>query len=139
MYVPDQVSRGRSGLDVSTYNEVRAGVKPPSALANAFRQSDEVNWTVFRFGPRFGTAFPDQQSPMDAAGELARQALPDFNATLPTPNPNFKAMTNLAARSRPSRRSRSWRSLAIISTCRLGCSISRGRAPMTTARRSSRG
>jgi pimeloyl-ACP methyl ester carboxylesterase len=96
VYVPDQVSRGRSGVDVSTYNDVRAGAKPASALANAFRQTDELNWTIFRFGPKFGTAFPDQQFPFTAAGELSRQALPDFNATLPTPNPNFKAMANLA-------------------------------------------
>jgi pimeloyl-ACP methyl ester carboxylesterase len=98
VYVPDQVSRGRSGVDLAVYNDVRAGVKPVTALPNVFRQSDEINWTVFRFGPRFGTPFPDEQFPVAAAGELARQAIPDLNATLASPNPNFKAMAGLAAR-----------------------------------------
>lgn len=52
---------------------------------------------MFRLGPSYGTAFPDQQFPTQAAAELARQAVPDLNATLPTPNPNVKAMADLAA------------------------------------------
>ena len=97
VYVPDQVSRARSGVDLSIYNDVRAGIKPPSALPNVFRQSDEVNWTVMRFGPKFGTAFPDGQFPVEAASAFASQAVPDLNAVMPTPNPNFKAMADLAA------------------------------------------
>jgi hypothetical protein len=97
VYVPDQVSRGRSGVSIATYNDVRAGLVPPSRLPNAFTQSDEINWTVFRFGPKFGEPFPDQQFPAAFAAELARQAVPDFNAGLPTPNPNVAAMAALAA------------------------------------------
>jgi hypothetical protein len=96
VYIPDQVSRARSGADLSTYNDVRAGLKPPSALPNVFRQSDEANWTVMRFGPKFGQPFPDGQFPVEAAAEFAKQAIPDLNATMPTPNPNFKAMADLA-------------------------------------------
>jgi len=97
VYVPDQVSRGRCGVDISTYNDARAGVKPPNALPNAFRQSDEVNWTVFRLGPRVGVPFTDGQFPIEAVEQLSRQAIPDFNATLPTPNPNHAVMADLAA------------------------------------------
>ncbi len=97
VYVPDQVSRARSGVDIATYNEVRAGVQPVSVLPNFWRFPDELVWTQFRFGPTFGTAFPDEQFPVEAVGELARQAIPDFNAVLPTPNPNIGAMANLAA------------------------------------------
>jgi len=98
VYVPDQVSRGRSGVDVSVYNDVRAGARPASALANAFRQSDEINWTVFRFGPRVGTPFADQQFPTSAVGQLAKQAVPDFSASLPSPNPNVSLMASLGVR-----------------------------------------
>ncbi len=41
VYVPDQVSRARSGVDIATYNEVRAGVQPVSALPNFWRFHDE--------------------------------------------------------------------------------------------------
>lgn len=96
VYVPDQVSRARSGVDIARYNDVRAGVIPPSSLPNAFRQSNEINWTTFRLGPAFGTPFPDEQFPVAAADAIATQAIPDFNATLPRPNPTYKALADLA-------------------------------------------
>jgi hypothetical protein len=39
VYIPDQVSRGRSGFDISVYNDVCTGVTPPSALPNVFQQA----------------------------------------------------------------------------------------------------
>lgn len=97
VYVPDQVSRARSGVDIATYNEVRAGVQPVSALPNFWRFPDELAWTQFRFGPTFGTAFPDGQFPVESAAQFSGQAIPDFNTVLPTPNPNIGAMASLAA------------------------------------------
>lgn len=97
VYVPDQVSRGRSGFDISTYNDVRAGVKPVSALPNFWRFGDELAWTQFRFGPTVGTPFPDEQFPVEAAGEFSRQAVPDLNYVLPNPNPNIAATAKLGA------------------------------------------
>lgn len=96
VYLPDQVFRGRSGVDIATYNNVRKGILPPSALPNAFRHSNELNWHIFRFGPRPGTPFPDEQFPVGYADELAKQAVPDFNAQLPRPNPTYKALADLA-------------------------------------------
>jgi pimeloyl-ACP methyl ester carboxylesterase len=98
VFVPDQVSRGRSGFNQAVFNNVRAGILPPSALPNIFQQSNELNWKVFRFGPEFGTAFPDEQFPVAAAGNLAKQAVPDLNASLPTPNPTYKRLSDLAIR-----------------------------------------
>lgn len=95
-YIPDQVSRGRSGFDISVYNDVRAGVKPLTALPNFWRFGDELVWTQFRFGPTFGTAFADEQFPVEAIGELSRQAVPDLNYVLPNPNPNIAATAKLA-------------------------------------------
>ncbi|MFV0359257.1 hypothetical protein [Tropicimonas sp.] len=96
-YVPDQISRGRSGFDPGIYNDVRAGIRPPSDLPNVFRQADELNWTQFRIGPSFGQAFNDGQFPIEYADEMSRQAIPDLNAFLPTPNPNHQAMSDLAS------------------------------------------
>jgi pimeloyl-ACP methyl ester carboxylesterase len=95
-YVPDQVSRGRSGFDLATYNEVRAGQRPPTDLPNIWRFADELVWTQFRFGPSAGTPFPDAQFPVEYARELSRQAVPDLNFTLPQPDPNVAATAGLA-------------------------------------------
>lgn len=97
VYVPDQVSRGRSGTDLAIYNDVRAGVRPASDLPNVFRQADELNWLQFRIGQGVGQPFNDGQFPTDFAGQLSRQSIPDLNAYLPVPNPNFQAMSDLAS------------------------------------------
>jgi pimeloyl-ACP methyl ester carboxylesterase len=98
VYVVDQVSRGRSGFDQAPFNQVRVGTKPPGAQANIKRFNEELAWTVFRFGPSFGTSFPDTRFPVKAATELARQNIPDLNATLPSPAPNWRALAELASR-----------------------------------------
>lgn len=97
-YVPDQISRGRSGVNLAIYNDVRAGKRPASDLPNVFRQSNELNVTQFRIGPAVGESFDDGQFPMEYAGEMARQAIPDLNAYLPSPNPNHQAMSDLASK-----------------------------------------
>ncbi|ANQ25155.1 hypothetical protein BA894_01235 [Vibrio natriegens] len=95
VYVPDQVSRGRSGFDPSLYNDVRNGKKPATELPNLFQQSDEVNWTIFRIGSAVGKPFPDTKFPVESLSELSKQAIPDYNASMPKPNPNFYTMAAL--------------------------------------------
>lgn len=95
-FVPDQVSRGRSGTNLAIYNDVRAGLRPPRDLPNVFRQTDELNWLQFRIGQGVGEPFADGQFPTEFADEISRQAIPDLNAYLPVPNPNFQAMSDLA-------------------------------------------
>ena len=97
VYLADQVSRARSGFDASTISAVRAGTQPPSALPNIIYASQQVAWTVFRFGPEYGKAFPDGQFPIEAVDELYKQMIPDLNALLPNPNPTWKNMAALAA------------------------------------------
>ena len=96
VYLADQSSRARSGFDASTINAVRAGTVPPSQLPNILAASHQVAWTVFRFGPSYGTAFPDGQFPIEAVDELYKQMIPDLNSTLPSPNPTWKNMAALA-------------------------------------------
>ena len=51
----------------------------------------------FRFGLKPGEPFPDSQFPVTAVDELAKQGVPDVSlGGLPTPNPNFKALSDLA-------------------------------------------
>jgi pimeloyl-ACP methyl ester carboxylesterase len=96
VFLPDQVSRGRSGFDLSKYNAVRAGLAPPSELPAAFRAGAEINWTLFRFGPKNGVAFADNQFPVGAMDAFSAQSVPDMNPQLRSPNPTWKALADLA-------------------------------------------
>jgi pimeloyl-ACP methyl ester carboxylesterase len=96
VYLADQVARARSGFDATIINSVKSGAVPPSQLPNVLFASHQVAWAVFRFGPVFGTAFTDEQFPVQSADELYKQMIPDFNSLLPTPNPTWKDMAALA-------------------------------------------
>jgi pimeloyl-ACP methyl ester carboxylesterase len=96
VYKPDQVSRGRSGFNQAVYNDVRAGLASPASQPLITRLSDEVNWTIFRFGPTFGVPFPDMQFPIAAAAKFSKQGIPDLNADLADPNATAEALSTLA-------------------------------------------
>ena len=96
VYVPDQVGRGRSGFNQAVLNDVRAGVATADKLPPWLRFSDEAVWPNFRFGPKPGEAFADTLFPVSAVGELSKQAVPDISFGLPQPNPNWKALADLA-------------------------------------------
>jgi hypothetical protein len=98
VYLADQVSRARSGFDPSIINAVKSGTAPPSQLPNVLTASHQVAWTVFRFGPTFGTPFPDGQFPIEAVDELYKQMIPDLNSLLPNPNPTLINMAALAVK-----------------------------------------
>jgi hypothetical protein len=65
--------------------------------SGAFRLGDRIGvWKNFRFGPRFGEAFPETQFPVAAITELSKQAVPDLSSQVPQPNPTLKALADLA-------------------------------------------
>jgi pimeloyl-ACP methyl ester carboxylesterase len=97
VYLADQVSRARSGFDPTAFGKVRRGESPPDQLPNILSATHQIAWTVFRFGPKFGEAFPDQQFPMEAMDELYKQMIPDLNSTLAQDdNPTWRQMAALA-------------------------------------------
>jgi pimeloyl-ACP methyl ester carboxylesterase len=96
VYVPDQVARGRSGFNQAIFNDVRASLAAPDRQPVMRRFSDEVVWTNFRFGPKPGVAYPDQQFPVAVADELSKQSIPDLNSSLPAANPAHRALAELA-------------------------------------------
>src|SRR4051794_10229310 len=97
VYVPDQVGRGRSGFNQAVFNNVRAGSTPPANQPAWLRFSDEGAWPNFRFGLKAGAAYPDNQFPVSAVDELAKQGVPDVSfGGIPTPNPTLKALSDLA-------------------------------------------
>jgi hypothetical protein len=99
VYLADQVSRARSGFDPTTFADVRQGKTPPAQMPNILDATHQVAWTVFRFGPKFGEAFPDEQFPIQAMDELYKQMIPDLNSTLPqNPNPTWTQMAALGVK-----------------------------------------
>jgi len=99
VYLADQVSRARSGFDPTGFVDVRAGKSTPDKMPNILDATHQVAWTVFRFGPKYGEAFPDEQFPMQAMDELYKQMIPDLNSTLgQAPTATWKQMAALGVK-----------------------------------------
>jgi pimeloyl-ACP methyl ester carboxylesterase len=99
VYLADQVSRARSGFDPTGFNAARAGATPVAQMPNILDATHQIAWTIFRFGPKFGESFPDEQFPMQAIDELYKQMIPDLNSTLAqNPNPTWTQMAVLGVR-----------------------------------------
>ncbi|MDO5538369.1 MAG: alpha/beta fold hydrolase [Desulfovibrionaceae bacterium] len=98
-YVVDQVGRGRSGFNQALFNNVGAGLADPASLPKIRRMGDlHAAWINFRFGPEKDVPYPDSQFPVEAAAELSRMGIPDLALSLPSPNPNYATLGNLAAK-----------------------------------------
>jgi pimeloyl-ACP methyl ester carboxylesterase len=99
VYLADQVSRARSGFDSSAFTAVRSGTLANASMPGILVGTHEFAWMVFRFGPKFGEAYPDEQFPVEAADELYKQMIPDLNQTLPAnANPTWTQMAALGTR-----------------------------------------
>jgi pimeloyl-ACP methyl ester carboxylesterase len=95
VYLADQVSRARSGFDPSAFNAVHDGTLANAQMPGILDATHQFAWTVFRFGPKYGQGFADEQFPLDSVEELYKQMIPDLNSTLP-PNLN-PTLTQMAA------------------------------------------
>ena len=95
-YVVDQVGRARSGFNQAPFNDVRAGAAAPASQPILRRVASDIAWVRFRAGPISGVKFDDSQFPVEAAGEFAKQAVPDLSQSLPPNDPNYTALSELA-------------------------------------------
>jgi hypothetical protein len=95
-YIIDQSERGRSAANIGVINSVKLGQTPPSQLPTVFAAAHEAAWSIFRFGPEYPKTFPGEQFPVDAQAALWQQMVPDWSASLPTPNPTVPALSQLA-------------------------------------------
>lgn len=82
VYVVDTPGRGRSGFNAAPINEAKSVNDAKMIPANILMVTGELAWTVFRFGPKWGTAFPNLQFPTEAIDEFRSQAVPFGEATL---------------------------------------------------------
>jgi hypothetical protein len=99
VYLADQVSRARSGFDASAFNDAKLGKLPLDKMPGMLNATHQTGWTVFRFGPKFGEVFPDEQFPMQAVDEFYKQMIPDLNSTLgPVPRATWQQMAALGVK-----------------------------------------
>lgn len=96
VYLPDQVSRARSGFDLTIYNEIKLGKRPGTDLPELRTASHEIAWALFRFGPEVGKPFANEQFPVEAMDEFGKQVIPDLNGQLPAVNPTWTNLSGLA-------------------------------------------
>jgi pimeloyl-ACP methyl ester carboxylesterase len=96
VYLPDQVSRARSGFDPTVYNEIKLGKRPGADMPEIRTATHEIAWLLFRFGPSMGKAFSDEQFPVEAFEEFGKQVIPDLNGQLPAVNPTWTNLSGLA-------------------------------------------
>jgi pimeloyl-ACP methyl ester carboxylesterase len=103
-YLADQVGRARSGFDGRLYNDVQAGLLPDSAQPPIRLTTDQVAWTVFRWGttpctasPCYATTTPNPgvRFPLSTVGvgnggtnlQFFDQGVPGLNPTLSGASP----------------------------------------------------
>lgn len=107
-YLAEQSARARSGFNGTIYNEVRQGLQPPTAQPPVLIATYQFAWSVFRFGPSYGVAWPDEQFPIDKVNELFKQVIPDLiltevpnlSAEFTSPTTNNPTVTNMATLAR---------------------------------------
>ena len=97
-YVVDQAWRGRSAASPAAINSVKTGKAPADQLPTVFAAGHEPAWAIFRFGPEYPQVFPGMLFPLEAQAEFWKQMVPDWLASLPTPNPTVPALSELAIR-----------------------------------------
>jgi pimeloyl-ACP methyl ester carboxylesterase len=94
VYLVEQPSRARSGFDASAIIAVKGGAAPPSQLPVVRIETHDAAWANFRFGPTFGTPFPDGQFPIEAVDEFYKQMVPEVSPTSASPD---STLMNIAA------------------------------------------
>ncbi|MFD2182808.1 esterase [Rhodoplanes azumiensis] len=95
-YVIDQVSRGRSSADPSLVNSVKLGKTPADKTPPIFAAGQEAAWAIFRFGTEYPKVHDGMRFPVAAKDEFYKQMVVDWIATMPTPNPTVKALSELS-------------------------------------------
>ena len=85
VYSVDGSNRGRAGWDPTHRFAVSQAIEPYTALEAANMYSEQSAWVAFRWGPTFGTWYPNTQFPKANKDDYLRQIQPAYRD--PTANP----------------------------------------------------
>ena len=89
------MGRGR-GFNQAVLNDVRAGVAPADKLPPWLRLPRRGGLAELPLRRQAGEPFADTQFPVASVAELSKQAVPDIDSASLPPNPNWKALADLA-------------------------------------------
>jgi pimeloyl-ACP methyl ester carboxylesterase len=82
VYVVDTPGRGRSGFNATAINQANAEADASALPPSMLMVTRELAWKLFRFGPVYGTAYPDTEYPTDAIEAFGAQVVPFAEVTL---------------------------------------------------------
>jgi hypothetical protein len=106
-FLPEQVTRARSGFDPTILDEVALGLdgKTTKDIPYIYALGHESAYTSFRFGPSNGVPYKGEQFPVAYVEDFYKQLIPDMNDFLGTnsapglyvgPNPTYNNLAELA-------------------------------------------
>ena len=98
VYVVDQVARGRSAANTIAVSAAKMGRGAAADVPPVYTAGHEAAWAIFRFGNKYPEVHPGMRFPLAAQGEFWKQMVPDWVASMPTPNPTVPALSTLAQR-----------------------------------------
>ncbi len=106
-FLPDQVTRARSGFDATILNEIALGLDGKTAkdIPYIYSIGHEGAYTSFRFGATNGVPYKGEQFPVAYVEQFYKQMIPDMNDFLGVgqppglyvgPNPTYNNLSQLA-------------------------------------------
>ena len=78
VYAVDAPNRGRAGWDPTHRLAVTAGLELPAKLEPANMYSAQSAWVAFRWGPAYGTPYPNTQFPLEYIDDYLKQIQPAY-------------------------------------------------------------
>jgi pimeloyl-ACP methyl ester carboxylesterase len=94
VYAVDGPNRGRAGWDPTARIQATTGLAPASSMEGVNIYTKEEAWTAFRWGPTYGTFYPNTQFPKAYVDDYIRQIQPAYRNL---PAPAEQAQNNLMA------------------------------------------
>ncbi|HEX2636165.1 MAG TPA: hypothetical protein VHL81_03505 [Gemmatimonadales bacterium] len=82
VYDVDGPNRGRAGWDpTNRFATTQPPFLPPTAMEEANIYSEQSAWTAFRWGPTFGTAYPNRKFPLAYVKNYLKEIQPAYRDT----------------------------------------------------------
>jgi pimeloyl-ACP methyl ester carboxylesterase len=79
VYTVDAPNRGRAGWDpTARFATTQPPFLPPSAMEEANMYSEQSAWVAFRWGPEFGTPYPNTKFPLGSVNDYLKQIQPAY-------------------------------------------------------------
>jgi pimeloyl-ACP methyl ester carboxylesterase len=86
VYSVDGANRGRAGWDPTKRFAATQGLIPASEMEAGNIYSEQSAWVAFRWGPSYGTPYPNTQFPLDHVSDYLKEIQPAYRDANANPN-----------------------------------------------------